>query len=118
MHDPTRHGAPSAGHAQTKQKQWGPEPEIELTGPSDVVVPPRVRLDGADLASFTTVPTFGTPLDVTVSELAIELFYPATPETANVLRAPRVSYARRSPARCQSDSPCLGSRPRSSPAPA
>jgi hypothetical protein len=33
------------------------------------------------------VATFGTPLDVTVSELMIESFFPANPETATVLRA-------------------------------
>ena len=35
-----------------------------------------------ELSFFSTVATFGTPLDVTVSELAIESFYPANPETA------------------------------------
>jgi hypothetical protein len=31
---------------------------------------------------FTTIATFGTPADVTVSELAIESFFPADSETA------------------------------------
>ncbi|HZO28323.1 MAG TPA: helix-turn-helix transcriptional regulator [Chloroflexota bacterium] len=62
-----------------------PEPEIELPGPGDVVVPLRVRHEGTELAFFSTVATFGTPLDVTVSELMIEAFYPANPETAAVL---------------------------------
>jgi transcriptional regulator with XRE-family HTH domain len=68
-----------------------PEPEVELPGPGEVVVPLRVRHGGPDgvreLAFFTTVATFGTPLDVTVSELAIESFFPANPETAAALRA-------------------------------
>jgi hypothetical protein len=68
-----------------------PEPEVELPGPGEVVVPLRVRHAGPDgtreLAFFTTVATFGTPLDVTVSELAIESFFPANPETAAALRA-------------------------------
>jgi hypothetical protein len=33
------------------------------------------------------VATFGTPLDITVSELAIESFFPADPHTEAVLRA-------------------------------
>ena len=37
--------------------------------------------------SMTTV--FGTPLDVTVSELAIETFYPASEETALALTVQR-----------------------------
>ncbi len=64
-----------------------PEPEVELPGPGDVVVPLRVRHGDAELAFFSTVATFGTPLDVTVSELMIESFYPANSETAAVLRA-------------------------------
>ncbi len=64
-----------------------PEPEVELPGPGDVVVPLRLREDGRELAFFSTVATFGTPLDVTVAELAIESFFPANPETAAVLRA-------------------------------
>ena len=64
-----------------------PEPEIELPGPGDVVVPLRVRHGDAELAFFSTIATFGTPLDVTVSELMIESFYPANPGTAAVLHA-------------------------------
>ena len=64
-----------------------PEPEIELPGPGDVAVPLRVRHADAELAFFSTVATFGTPLDVTVSELMIESFFPANPETAAFLPA-------------------------------
>jgi transcriptional regulator with XRE-family HTH domain len=63
-----------------------PEPDVELPGPGEVVVPLRVRHDGAELAFFSTVTTFGTPLDVTVAELAIEAFFPADPATAAALR--------------------------------
>lgn len=63
-----------------------PEPEVELPGPGDVVIPLRVRHGDTELAFFSTVATFGTPLDVTVSELMIEAFYPANPETAAILR--------------------------------
>jgi transcriptional regulator with XRE-family HTH domain len=63
-----------------------PEPEVELPGPGEVLVPLRVRHGTGELAFFTTVSTFGTPLDVTLSELAIEAFYPANAETAAVLR--------------------------------
>ena len=66
-----------------------PEPEVEVPGPGDIVVPLRLRHDGRDLAFFSTVATFGTPLDITVAELAIESFFPADPETASVLRSGR-----------------------------
>jgi len=63
-----------------------PEPEIEAPGPGDIVVPLRLRHGGRVLAFFSTVTTFGTPLDITVAELAIEAFFPADPVTASVLR--------------------------------
>jgi hypothetical protein len=63
-----------------------PEPERELPGPGDIVVPLRIRHAGRELAFFSTVTTFGTPLDITVAELAIESFFPADATTASVLR--------------------------------
>lgn len=49
---------------------------------SVVVVPMRLAHPRGELAMFTTVATFGTPVDVTVEELAIETFFPADAETA------------------------------------
>lgn len=63
-----------------------PEPEVELPGPGDILVPLRVRRAGRELSFFSIVATFGTPLDITVSELAIESFYPADATTAAFLR--------------------------------
>lgn len=51
-----------------------------------VVLPMRLRHPAGELSLFTTIATFGTPADITVSELAIESFFPATPETATLLR--------------------------------
>jgi transcriptional regulator with XRE-family HTH domain len=63
-----------------------PAPEAEIPGPSDIVVPLRIRHGDRELAFFSTVATFGTPLDVTVAELTIESFFPADAETASILR--------------------------------
>ena len=52
-----------------------------------LVVPLRYRHGDAELAFFSTTTVFGTPLDVTVSELAIEAFYPEDETTAAALRA-------------------------------
>jgi hypothetical protein len=60
---------------------------VELPGPGDVAVPLRLRHRDAELTFVSTIATFGTPLDVTVAELAIESFFPADPETAAALRA-------------------------------
>ncbi len=63
----------------------GGESEGELIGDS-VAVPLRIRHEGKELAFISTVATFGTPLDVTVAELAIESFFPADAQTAALLR--------------------------------
>jgi hypothetical protein len=38
------------------------------------------------LSFFSTTTVFGTPLDITLSELAIESFFPADTATADVMR--------------------------------
>jgi transcriptional regulator with XRE-family HTH domain len=43
--------------------------------------------DGGRLSFFSTIATFGTALDVTVAELAIESFFPADPATEAALRS-------------------------------
>ena len=62
-----------------------PEPDVELPGPADVFTPLRLRHGDGELSFFSTVATFGTPLDVTVAELVVESFYPADEHTAAVL---------------------------------
>jgi transcriptional regulator with XRE-family HTH domain len=54
----------------------------------DIVVPLRLRAPdgGGELRLFSTIATFGTALDVTVAELAIEAFFPADAHTAAALR--------------------------------
>jgi transcriptional regulator with XRE-family HTH domain len=49
-------------------------------------IPWRLDLAGDQLSLFTTVTTFGTPQDVTLAELAVELFYPADDATDAALR--------------------------------
>lgn len=58
----------------------------EAPGPAEVVVPMKLRHGDRDLSLLTTIATFGTPLDVTVSELMIESFFPADEATAEYLR--------------------------------
>ncbi|MGN9914035.1 helix-turn-helix domain-containing protein [Phytohabitans sp. LJ34] len=55
--------------------------------PGDFAVPLRLRLRERELAFFSTTATFGTPLDVTVAELAIESFFPADDETRKFLQS-------------------------------
>ena len=50
-------------------------------------VPLVLRVGDGELTFFSTLATFGTALDITLSELAIESFFPADDATAAVLRA-------------------------------
>ncbi len=53
----------------------------------DYVLPMRIRTEGgAILSLFSTTTMFGTPVDVTLSEIAIEAFLPADAATADALR--------------------------------
>jgi transcriptional regulator with XRE-family HTH domain len=63
----------------------GTAPGVDPAG--EIVVPLRVRTEIGDLAFFSTVAAFGTAVDVTVSELGIESFFPADAATADALRA-------------------------------
>jgi transcriptional regulator with XRE-family HTH domain len=51
-----------------------------------VVVPLQLTTPGGPLSFFSTTTVFGTPLDITLSELALESFYPADAATADALR--------------------------------
>jgi transcriptional regulator with XRE-family HTH domain len=53
----------------------------------EIAVPFRIRVGGEELAFISTATTFGTAVDVTVSELSIESFFPADDATAAFLQA-------------------------------
>jgi len=51
-----------------------------------VVIPMQYASDAGTLSLFGTITVFGTPVDITLSELAIEAFYPADAQSAEILR--------------------------------
>jgi transcriptional regulator with XRE-family HTH domain len=53
---------------------------------ADVVVPLQFSSEAGVLSFISTTTVFGTPVDVTVSELALESFFPANAGTAEILR--------------------------------
>ncbi len=57
------------------------------SGGEPLILPCRMRLGDQRLALFTTIATLGAARDLTLSELRLELFYPADAETAALLRA-------------------------------
>lgn len=52
-----------------------------------LLVPCVLHLPQGKLSMFTTLTTFGTPRDITLDELSIELFYPADEGSEALLRA-------------------------------
>ena len=50
------------------------------------MIPIHLRVGDEVLSLFSTLATFGTAVDVTVSELAIESFFPADRASAELLR--------------------------------
>jgi transcriptional regulator with XRE-family HTH domain len=51
-----------------------------------LLVPLELEVGDQVLSLFTTLTSFGTPRDITLAELAVELFYPADAATEAVLR--------------------------------
>jgi transcriptional regulator with XRE-family HTH domain len=65
-------------------------PATEATASTDyggVIVPLRLVTPGGILSFISTTTVFGTPVDITLSEIALESFFPADTATAEALRA-------------------------------
>jgi len=65
------------------------EPLFGITGRDEppLLVPFQLATPLGELKLFTTLTTFGTPLDITIDELAIELFFPADDRSDQMLRS-------------------------------
>lgn len=64
------------------------EDETRLDGEVlGIAVPLRIRTPGGVLNLISTTTIFGTPVDVTLQELALETFFPADAFTTDALRA-------------------------------
>jgi transcriptional regulator with XRE-family HTH domain len=88
-----------------------PDDSGEVLSPT---VPLEIAIDGATLRLFNAITTFGTPQDVGLQELRIEMSFPADSETEALLR--RLARSGRAAAK-QSQGP-KGSRRRRAKAPA
>jgi hypothetical protein len=51
-----------------------------------MVVRFHLLVEGASLSFFIASTVFGTPVDITLSELTIESYFPANQQTADILR--------------------------------
>lgn len=69
-----------------------PDVSLDLVGleadaaAREVVLPVTFRTEDGDLSFFSTIATFGTAIDITLADLAIEAFFPADRETSEALR--------------------------------
>ncbi|MCZ7474132.1 helix-turn-helix domain-containing protein [Micromonospora sp. WMMC273] len=76
--------APDAELTALYEELLAPEPENTSSQriEADVVIPMILRVGGRELRLFSTITTFGTPMDITIDEIAIESYYPADAESA------------------------------------
>ncbi len=63
----------------------GPRPAAHPA--MEMVISLRLRIGSGVVSFFSTTMVFGTPLEVTLSELALESFFPADAETAAIVRS-------------------------------
>lgn len=82
-HDHDRSGDPRLA---ALLEELGDEDEVDTSTPG-LVVPLRVRRGDAELSFMSATTVFGTPREVTLSELAIETFLPADEATRHALVA-------------------------------
>lgn len=75
-------GYPAPGQAATGPSAWEEGGGEEYGG---IVVPLRIVTKLGTLALFSTTTVFGTPRDVTLSEIALESFFPADAASAAAL---------------------------------
>jgi transcriptional regulator with XRE-family HTH domain len=74
---------PSESESVARDAKGNPFREQNYGG---VVVPLQIATPVGTLSLFSTVTIFGTPVDVTLSELAVESFFPADAESGEKLR--------------------------------
>ncbi|MGH2617365.1 MAG: transcriptional regulator, partial [Thermomicrobiales bacterium] len=82
------------GYPAPKQPRDGDVPH-SMSGFAGVAVPMRLDTAHGALSFLSTTMVFGTPVDVTLSELAIEAFFPADTATADLLQSLMTMIANR-----------------------
>jgi transcriptional regulator with XRE-family HTH domain len=70
-----------------------PLAEIAAWEDPPLLVPFRFETPLGEISLFTTITTFGTPLDVTIDEIAVELFFPSDDASDTLLRAAAATSA-------------------------
>jgi transcriptional regulator with XRE-family HTH domain len=76
----------AALHDELAQLPGGDGSHAPDLAAGEIATPLRIRRGNTELSFISTYTTFGTAVDVTVSELSIEAFFPADETTAQALR--------------------------------
>ncbi|MGI5206001.1 helix-turn-helix domain-containing protein [Spirillospora sp. CA-108201] len=79
--------APDPGLAALYEELLEPGAEEAPSG-ADVMIQMIVRAGGRELRMFSTITTFGTPMDITLDEVAVESYYPADAGSAAYFEDP------------------------------
>ena len=75
----------SKASSRATRRRWASTPDARREAPRAIAIPMRLRTDEGELAFITMIATFGTALDITLAELAIETFLPADTATSEAL---------------------------------
>lgn len=71
-----------SGYPVASENKYRPPADTEYAG---VAVPLQFAIEGGILSFISTTTVFGTPVDITLSELAVESFFPADAATSDTL---------------------------------
>ena len=82
------HEVTSYSTVQDIARGCGSEVDVE----PDLLIPLRLDIDGVELSMFTTMTRFSTPVDITLAELAVELFFPIDDPSDHFLRTTNLNH--------------------------
>ena len=75
-------------HIGDHLREWRQRRHLsQLDLADNVAIPFKMRFEGDVLSFISTTMIFGTPVDITLSELALETFFPADDRTAERMRS-------------------------------
>jgi transcriptional regulator with XRE-family HTH domain len=102
-----RHGSPALGRLAEEAESWPGLPprdtwsHVTADEVTEPVVTWKISTGGQELSFFTIMSMLGTPLDVTLAELTLEMFFPADAPTQEFLEAPADGSGRRTTQRLE-----------------
>lgn len=86
-HDLTLRALMQEVHCYPNVEALHRSPPLSSAVDPPVLIPCVLNLQGQTLSLFTTLTAFGSPQDITLHELCVELFYPSDEATAQHLKA-------------------------------